>query len=115
MAMQTIETTDLFKGAYLLCSGGILYDIKFRRNSRQTASFVFEGHSLDKADNEYVTGKAIVNPLQYRETLNRLRDILFEKLNRNGPASHSYADTSKLKRRSRNDRKRNKKHRTYYR
>lgn len=101
LAIQTIETTDLFKGAYLLCSGGILYDIRFRRN-RQTASFVFEGHSLDRLDNDYMTGKALVNPLQYRETLNRLRDILFEKLNQSGRERHD---------RKRNDRSRQKQHR----
>jgi hypothetical protein len=43
---------------------------------------------LDKLDKQYRDGQALVNPLQFRETLNHLRDILFEKLReQDDPAS----------------------------
>jgi hypothetical protein len=43
---------------------------------------------MDQLDLDYRSGNARINPLQFRETLNHLRDILFEKLRENGPASH---------------------------
>jgi hypothetical protein len=39
---------------------------------------------LDKLDKAYRSGKAQVDPLQFRESLNHLRDILFEKLREHG-------------------------------
>jgi hypothetical protein len=42
---------------------------------------------LDKLDRDYRSGQALVNPLQFRESLNHLRDILFEKLREDDPAS----------------------------
>jgi hypothetical protein len=41
------------------------------------------GAGLDKLDRDYRAGKALVNPLQLRESLNHLRDVLFEKLRKN--------------------------------
>jgi hypothetical protein len=35
-------------------------------------------------DKQYRDGQALVNPLQFRESLNHLRDILFNKLRENG-------------------------------
>lgn len=74
----SLETTDIFRGAFFMCMGGDLADIKFR--NRQIASFMFKGDDLHKHDKAYINGEALVNPLQFREALNRLRDILFKSL-----------------------------------
>lgn len=74
----SLETTDIFRGAFIICMGGDLADIRF--NGRQIASFMFKGHDLHKHDKAYINGHALVNPVQFREALNRLRDILFEQL-----------------------------------
>ena len=83
MNTNSLETTDLFRGAYLLCKGGDLCEIKIKNNGRRIASFLIKGKGLDKQDRAYRNGQAMVNPLQLRESMNHLRDILFEKLQEN--------------------------------
>ena len=80
---NSFETTDLFRGAFLLCKGGDLTEIRIKNNGRQIVSFLIKGNGLDKQDRAYRNGNALVNPLQLRESLNHLRDILFEKLHEN--------------------------------
>jgi hypothetical protein len=79
----SLETTDLFRGAFLLCKGGDLSEIRIKNNGRQIVSFLIKGNGLDKQDRAYRNGHALVNPLQLRESLNHLRDILFKKLREN--------------------------------
>jgi hypothetical protein len=45
--------------------------------------FLITGEGLDRLDKQYRAGQALVNPLQFRESLNHLRDILFNKLREN--------------------------------
>ncbi len=83
MAASSLETTDIFRGAFFMCMGGDLADIRFRQNGKRIASFMFTGHDLHKHDKAYINGHALVNPVQFREALNHLRDILFEQLRQN--------------------------------
>jgi hypothetical protein len=76
----TVEVTDLFKGAFLLCMGGRLDRVCVRANGRRIATFLITGQDLARYDNDYRTGRALVNPVQFRESLNHLRDAMFEKL-----------------------------------
>ncbi len=77
---STLETTDIFRGAFYLCMGGRLDDIRFNGNGKQIASFMFTGPDLVEHDRAYRDGHALVNPVQFRESLNHLRDILFNQL-----------------------------------
>lgn len=77
---STVEETNLFKSAYLLASGGDLKGIRFKSGNPRIAAFMISGHNLDKLEMDYRRGQALVNPLQLRECLNHLRDVLFEKL-----------------------------------
>ena len=83
MAVSSLETTDIFRGAFFLCMGGDLTDIRFRQNGKQIASFLFTGPDLAGHDKAYRNGNALVNPVQFRESLNHLRDILFKNLKQN--------------------------------
>jgi hypothetical protein len=83
----SFETTDIFRGAFFLCNGGDLSDVRVRNNGRRIATFLITGKDLDKLDRDYRSGKALVNPLQLRESLNHLRDVMFEKLRERDPAS----------------------------
>ncbi len=83
MKLQQLEITDIFKSAYLLCSGSDLGGIRIKPGTRRIGVFLIRGNNLDKLDRAYRTGKALVNPLQLRESLNHLRDILFERLREN--------------------------------
>ena len=80
--MAHFETTDIFKGAFFLSSGGNLSGISF--NDRQIATFTLTGKNLQQLDSDYHTGRALVNPVTLRESLNHLRDILFEMKDRRG-------------------------------
>ena len=75
-----IETTDIFRGAFLLCSGGHLTAIRIDNKENRIATFLITGKDLDRLDSDYRCGRALVNPVQLRESLNHLRDIMFEKL-----------------------------------
>jgi hypothetical protein len=91
----SLETTDIFRGAFFLCKGGDLSEIRFRNNGKRIATFLFTGADLDRLDKDYMNGTALVNPVQFRESLNRLRDIMFEKLREHSPASRErYAAAS---------------------
>lgn len=78
--MTSLETTDIFRGAFFMCMGGDLADVSFRQNGKQIASFMFTGPDLHRHDRDYLNGHALVNPVQFREALNHLRDILFDRL-----------------------------------
>lgn len=77
---SALETTDIFRGAFFLCNGGRLADVRLGGNGRQIVTFLIEGDEIHRLDGEYRTGRALVNPLQLRESLNHLRDILFATL-----------------------------------
>ena len=76
----TVEVTDLFKGAFLLCMGGRLDRVHVRNNGRRIATFLITGKDIDRLDSDYRCGRALVNPVQLRDSLNHLRDVMFEKL-----------------------------------
>jgi len=80
---HSLETTDIFRGAFFLCKGGDLSGIRLKDNGKRIATFMIRGEGLDKLDKDYRNGLALVNPLQFRESLNHLRDILFEELREN--------------------------------
>jgi len=78
IAIQHYETTDIFIGAFLLCHGGDLSGIWIKDAARGIAAFEIVGEGLDQLDQEYRSGKALVNPVHLRESLNLLRDMLFD-------------------------------------
>ena len=74
--MEILETDDVFKGASLLCMGATLEEV---HRHHQTVTFTLKGENLNHEHMSYRLGKAQVNPLQLKETLNMLRDMIFEK------------------------------------
>jgi hypothetical protein len=73
----TLETTDIFRGAFFLTKGGRLSDVHLSEDHRQIVSFLIVGENLSDLDEAYRSGRATVDPLQLRESLNHLRDVLF--------------------------------------
>jgi hypothetical protein len=74
-----IESKDIFRIAYLITEGFSLAGTKLDESHR--VSFIIEGigpshGGLLEADCHYRTGKALINPLRLRESLNLLRDII---------------------------------------
>ncbi len=87
MDKHVFEITDIFRGAFFLCNGGDLCGIRMDGNGRRVATFLIRGEGLNRLDKEYRSGQALVNPLEFRESLNHLRDILFKEIRQNDPAS----------------------------
>jgi hypothetical protein len=78
-----LETTDIFRGAFFLSKGGKLSEVHLSEDNRQIVSFRIIGEDLPGLDEAYRAGKATVDPLQLRESLNHLRDVLFRTLREN--------------------------------
>ncbi len=94
MAARKIETTDIFRSAFFLCNGGDLSGINVKDNGRRVAVFVIRGDGLEDLDRKYRNGEALVNPVQFRESITHLRDLLFDKLkdnNQSMPAGYGKA------------------------
>ena len=75
--MNAIETADIFRGAYLLCCGA---RVSATRTEGRHVVFLIEGDNVADHDAHYRLGTARVNPVQLRETLNLLRDLVFQHL-----------------------------------
>ena len=72
--MTELSSKDLFRVAYLLCEGAILREARLVESQRVT--FIIKGEGLLQADSRYRTGQALINPIQLRESLNLLRDLI---------------------------------------
>lgn len=80
MKMDTLETSCIFRSAFHVCNGADLSGIKVSNNGRRIATFQLIGEGIYKQDKAYRSGNALVNPLQLREALNHVRDLLFKRL-----------------------------------
>ena len=95
MNKHVFEITDIFRGAFFLCNGGDLAGIRMDGNGKRIATFLIQGEGLHRLDREYRNGQALVDPLKFRESLNHLRDILFNKLRDPASGPSPYAVTRK--------------------
>ena len=92
--MENIETDDIFRCASLLCMGAELAEV---HKSGVHITFLMSGEELRRSDMNYRMGKARVNPLQLKENVNLLRDLIHENLRQktkgrhNGHRSHAAA------------------------
>jgi hypothetical protein len=89
----TIVTNDLFLAAFLSTVGCTLDRIE--RNERRRVSFVFVGERVRELREAYRTGPVQIDMRNFRDNLNRLRDLLGEKITGHHPEerSASYAST----------------------
>jgi len=71
---ERMTTTDLFRSASLICQGARLERLE---QSPHGIVFVLTGAGLADADADYRTGKARINPLEFKLHLNKLRDQMF--------------------------------------
>ena len=67
-------------GRFSSAMGASLSEVKLNGDNHRIVSFLIEGDEIDRLDLDYRSGHALVNPLLFRETLNQLRDILFNTL-----------------------------------
>jgi hypothetical protein len=61
------------------------------------ATFLISGKDLDRLDSDWRAGRALVNPVQLRESLNHLRDVMFDRLRKSEGRAH-YGDSKRAHR-----------------
>jgi hypothetical protein len=82
--MGALSTENLYLGAFALSQGAELKRVVLSRsNGRTTAVFELEGQDVETLVRTYWEGSAIVNLAQFRESLEGLKDRLFEALREN--------------------------------
>lgn len=54
--LVNLETTDIFRGTFLLASGGELTEVRVRNNGRRIATFLIAGENLAELDRNYRAG-----------------------------------------------------------
>ena len=84
---MTLETTDIFRGPSSSPRVDGVHRVSLSPN-RHLVSFIIAGENLSYLDDAYRSGKAVVNPLQLRESLNHLRDLRFKTLRENERRRH---------------------------
>ncbi|MFZ5798133.1 MAG: hypothetical protein ACOY3O_06865 [Thermodesulfobacteriota bacterium] len=97
ITIEHYETTDIFVGAFFLSKGGVLNGIRIKDPARGIAAFEISGEDLERLAREYQDGLALVNPVHLRDSLNLLRDMLFD-LRTERRRSHERKRTSQARR-----------------
>jgi len=96
--VPTIITNDLFLASFLYTVGCTL--ARMERNERRRVSFVFTGERVRELREAYRTGPVRLDLCAFRENLNRLRDLLSEKVASRQPEersmSHAYSTVPRL-------------------
>ena len=78
--MDTIKTSDLYYGAYLLSSGGKLEGFSIDTSfGPRKIFFEFSGSNLDGFKSRYLSGQAVVNVRDLRASLKHLKDIILNE------------------------------------
>lgn len=81
--IQTIETNDLFKGAYFLTRSFKLKETKYVDGHQ--VRFVLEGENVADEEIRYQTGHALADPRQMKDCVKLLRDLLYNTLEQHQP------------------------------
>ncbi len=78
--MDTIKTSDLYYGAYLLSSGGKLegFSVEASLGCRKIF-FEFSGSGLESFKTKYLSGQAVVNVRDLRSGIKHLKDIILNE------------------------------------
>ena len=83
-----LTTTDLYESGFLLCAGAQLADIWNERNKTSTVVFVFDGdYELEELQKSYHNGTATVNLAEYRQSLEEIKDKMFQLIRKENGTS----------------------------
>lgn len=85
-----LTTTDLYESGFLHCAGAQLADIWNERNKASTVVFVFDDGKqsegqLEELQRSYHNGTATVNLADYRQSLETVKDAMFQLIRSRSP------------------------------
>jgi hypothetical protein len=76
-----ITISDLYEGAFLLCMGCNLRRVTvIGNNGKKLCTFTFEGKGAQRASDDYRQGRATANVALLKFTMEKLKDVMFEKI-----------------------------------
>jgi hypothetical protein len=98
-------TTDLFEGAYLMSCGMELRDIWTDTGDyKRSVIFEFGGDDIELLKDEYRKGNASANVLEFKRSLNELKDRMFAILRDKRPCFGLRAAQGRLNEENKGDR-----------
>ena len=78
--MDTIKTSDIYYGAYLLSSGGKLEGFRLDTSfGSRKVFFEFSGTDLEGSKTRYLSGQAVANIRDLRSSIKHLKDIILNE------------------------------------
>lgn len=77
---ERMEISDMYKTASLICQGAELRDVRVTDKTR--ILFLLEKEGLFKLESDYDENRLYVKALEFRATLNHLRDLMYGKLSK---------------------------------
>lgn len=85
MEEESIKTSDLYYGAYLLVKGNPLSDVFLtEERHKRYVVFYFKGkEELFQSALEYLSGRAKANVNELRGHIDHLKRLTYQKLNKN--------------------------------
>lgn len=79
-----ILTTDIYEGAYLLSEGMELKNIwEDKTKRKRSVVFEFNGNNIEVLKSAYLRGRARANVLKFKNSVNELKDIMFNLIRDN--------------------------------
>jgi hypothetical protein len=77
--MQSVEVTDLYEAAYLILSGCKVEEVTCIPVSESlSCRMIFSGNSLEKAQDEFVAKKAVVNLHAFRSAYGQVNSYVHQ-------------------------------------
>ena len=76
-----IKTSDLYCASYIFSKGGELKKAHLiRRGRRPCCEFVFTGENVAHLARAFQSGRATVNLMSFKTSLNHIKDVMFQTL-----------------------------------
>jgi hypothetical protein len=77
--MQSVEVTDLYEAAYLILSGCTIEEVTCIPVSESlSCRMIFSGNSIEKAQDEFVAKKAVVNLHAFRSAYGQVNSYVHQ-------------------------------------
>ena len=77
---MTIETKDIWQGAYVMSEGGWLEGVRIhRRNGKKEFIFLFEGDSVEDLSRMFQSGQAYCNITRLKASMSHLKEVIFTR------------------------------------
>ena len=79
--MESLWTPDIYLGAFLLCKGLNISEVRVMANDgKKKVLFRFDGNEAHDVSDEYTKGTLTVNAALAKFSIERMKDLLFQKM-----------------------------------